>query len=166
MVIDIFELARTHGVIEGSLPLGQANRLRPELRDDAGALVFRIIGAIDPRGRPCASLRLRGELPLTCDRCARELKFAIDHEVDFYFVREASELEALPVTVEDEPEALLGSTHFDVEDLVEEEAILCLPVSPRHATCPESDRSSPAAARPTQRNPFATLPKLLREKGQ
>jgi uncharacterized protein len=38
--------------------------------------------------------------------------------------------------IDDAPdEPLLGSRRFDVAALVEEQAILALPISPRHAAC-------------------------------
>src|SRR5882724_8583243 len=69
--VDTFELARTRGVVEGQLPLSAAPRLRAELRDVSGTIPFRFEGFNDLLGRPAARLRLRGSLPLTCDRCAR-----------------------------------------------------------------------------------------------
>lgn len=154
---DVFELARTGGAIEGSLSLAAAMRLRTGLRHDRGALAFRLEGRYDERGRPAALLHVRGELPLVCDRCRQALEMELDHRAAFFFVRSEAELARLPVT--DEPdEPLVGSRRFDVLALVEDEAILCVPISPRHAHC-----APPPAAQPGEherRSPFAVLAAL------
>jgi uncharacterized protein len=159
--IDVYELARTGGVVEGRLPIDAAQRLRQSLRDEAGELAFRLEGRIDALGRPAARLLLRGTLPLTCDRCAQPLAFEVDHQADFYFLKDERALEGLPITV-DESEPLPGSTSFDLAGLIEEEAILCIPVSPRHAQCPRPAEQPGKAARSMKPNPFAVLPDLLR----
>jgi uncharacterized protein len=161
MSIDVFELARLNGVTEGQVPLEAAVRLQADLRSVSGAIEYRLEGRIDASGRPAARLSLRADLPLTCDRCGQLLTFHLEHQGSFYFVREESELAALPITTEDEAEPLLGSTSFDVAALVEEEAILSLPISPRHAECtPPADEAGSAGAE----NPFAVLSGLLQKR--
>lgn len=161
--IDAFELARLGGVVEGQLAFGRATRLRSDLREDDGAVGFRLQGLIDAYGRPAARLMLQGTLPLICDRCARPLDFPIEHKATFYFVREESELAAVPVVAEEDAEPLLGSASFDVGALVEDEAILCIPVSPRHSACPtKGARDVPDDSK--QPHPFAGLAGLLRNK--
>jgi uncharacterized protein len=156
---DVFELARTGAAIEGSLSLASALRLRAGLRHDRGALAFRLEGRYDERGRPAALLHLRGELPLVCDRCQQALELTLEHRAAFFFVRSEAELARLPVT--DEPdEPLVGSRRFDVLALVEDEAILCVPISPRHAQC-----AAPLAVARAEdeRRPFAALARLRGE---
>jgi uncharacterized protein len=159
--IDVFELARTGGAVDGRLTFDDAPRLRASLREGAGAIDFRFVGSIDRQGRPAARLMLRGELPLTCDRCTQALQLQLAHATDFFFVREERELAELPVTVEDDAEPVLGSTYFDVGALVEDETILCLPLSPRHAECPAPAGGVEPPRRADRRNPFAVLPDLL-----
>jgi uncharacterized protein len=153
---DVFELARTGAALEGALPLAAALRLRAGLRHNRGALSFRFEGRFDERGRPAALLHVWGELPLVCDRCQRALELQLDHRAAFFFVRSEAELARLPVT--DEPdEPLVGSRRFDVAALVEDEAILCVPISPRHAQCA---LPVPAAPGDGGRKPFAALARL------
>jgi uncharacterized protein len=92
------------------------------------------------------------------------MPFNLDHVAEFYFVADERELAQLPVTVEEDEEPVLGSAHFDVAALVEDEAILCLPVSPRHAQCPAASAAVNAAENGDARTPFAALPDLLNGK--
>jgi uncharacterized protein len=164
--IDIFELARLGSIVEGRLAFDTARRLRASLRDAAGAVDYRLRGYIDERGRPAAHLHLRGDLPLICDHCGRSMDLRLDHEATFYFLRDENEIAALPVVADEDAEPLLGSSAFDVSKLVEDEAILCIPVSPRHTECGESAKAPETSTRETRTNPFAKLPGLLRKNGR
>jgi uncharacterized protein len=164
--VDVFELARGGGVIEGQVPLGATARLRANLHGDSGTIDFRLQGRVDELGRPGAQLLLRTDLPLRCDRCAQPLDLHLEHEGNFYFVHDEDELAALPVTPDDDVEPLLGSTDFDVAALVEDETILSIPISPRHAVCPAPLVDTDKVARKTTQNAFAALPELLRKTGR
>jgi uncharacterized protein len=158
--VDVFELARTGGDVEGSAPFERLARLRPSLADVVGELAYALRGFVDDRGRPAAELDFRGTVQLTCDRCGRPLPFTLAGSARYYFVRTEDELARIPVDdTADEP--LLGAARFDLLDLVEDEAILGLPISPRHADCEAGAVSAPAladdAARP---HPFAALARL------
>jgi uncharacterized protein len=88
----------------------------------------------------------------------------IEQESAFYFVHEESELAELPVSADEESEPLLGSDRFDVAALVEDETILCIPVSPRHDACAVSTDGVTSPTTREVRNPFAALSSLLRDK--
>ena len=164
--VDVFDLAQSGGSVEGRLPLGQAMRLRAQLRDTPGAIDYRLDGLVDARGRLAARLFLRATLPLTCDRCALPMELPLDEGATFYFVRDEAELAAVPVEADDDAEALLGSDRFDIEALVEDEAILCIPVSPRHTVCPVSgeEKLFPRQRTESGANPFVQLAVLLNRK--
>jgi len=70
----------------------------------------------------------------------------------------------------DDYDVLVGSGRFDVLDLVEDEAIMALPIAPRHSACDLPDAHLPAgqnaprsrngASSPERENPFAVLASL------
>lgn len=159
--IDVFELARTAGRVEGLLPVAQMARLTPSLVRTEGELAFEMRGYLDPRGRPAAALSFRGAPLMTCDRCGAPVTCQLAGSARFYFVRSEQELARIPVD-ESEDEPLLGSERFDLYELLEDEAILALPISPRHADCSLPAQAAPdtgmdAADRP---HPFASLAQL------
>ncbi len=153
MRVDVFELGRTAASVQGALDLGAAPRLRESLADERGSITFRFDGLIDDQGRPGALLRLDGEVRIRCDRCGEPLAYSLDHAARFQFVDHEAELARLPVTVDD-VEALIGSASFDLAQLVEDEVILILPLSPRHERCGAPVRAGDADERP---NAFAML---------
>ncbi|HEX7155671.1 MAG TPA: DUF177 domain-containing protein, partial [Burkholderiaceae bacterium] len=94
-----------------------------------------------------------------CDRCGGDHPWTLDERRGFFFVRSERELNALPIEV-DGDEALLGSAAFDLDDLVEDEAILLVPISPRHPQCAPAAGPPQDAAEPDRQRPFAALAKL------
>lgn len=166
--IDVFDLSRTGAQWDGSVPLAALPRLRASLLAEAGgpatALRFACDSGPDSQGRPALRLQLHAVLPLRCDRCGAALHFALASHSSFYFVETEAQLAA--IAIDDTPEeALLGSRHFDLAELIEDEAILQLPISPRHDRCPpaavaagRTAAPAPAPAPGAQRpHPFATL---------
>lgn len=144
---DVWELARTASALTGDLCLADLPRLGAEVCEVAGALRYRIDGRIDGHGRPAALLEVDGTVRVRCDRCGGPVDMPIHERAQFFFVAEEAELARLPI--EDTPEeALLGSHRFDIAALVEDQALLALPISPRHAHCaappPEDERAAPA----------------------
>jgi uncharacterized protein len=161
---DVWELARQRRELGGELPLAQAERLVSELFDAAGVLRFRLRGYVDQRGRTAAALELNGTVRARCDRCGGPVEVPIAERALFYFVADEAELASLPI--DDAPdEPLLGARRFDVAGLVEDQAILALPISPRHADCaaPTLADEGPPAEGPSRR-PFAALAELKRRR--
>jgi uncharacterized protein len=177
-VIDIFALAERGAQVAGAADPAEMARLEGLAAPLGGGdgVHFVLQGRIDAQGRPAASLHLQGAVTLRCDRCEQPLHWQIDERREFYFVRTERELAAIPVDELDE-EALLGSTHLDLDTLIEDEAILALPLSPRHAVCPATQATTESAApavapapprgvagdaggAPRSHRPFATLARL------
>jgi uncharacterized protein len=132
--VDVFALARTSGHCEGRMEIAAMERLAPLLTEASGTVQWALDGSTDARGRPAAQLTLHAKLSLACDKCGSDLQMPVDVAADFWFVRNSEELESLPVDVVDE-EPLIGNSRFSVAQLVEDELILAIPISPRHPRC-------------------------------
>jgi uncharacterized protein len=157
--VDVLELAREGGSVEGEVEAAELKRLAPMLASPTGRIRFHLQGRIDEHGRSAANLRIQGLLKLTCDRCGATLEWALDESDGFFFVDDEAQLGALPIAPEgDEP--LLASRRFDLQDLVEDQTILALPISPRHPGCEQPD----ATDQPGQgtSRPFSVLASLKR----
>jgi uncharacterized protein len=162
---DVWELARRRAAVQGEIALSDASRLAAQLIDTQGALHYRLSGMIDERGRAAARLELDGVLRTRCDRCGGAVALPIREHALFYFVADEAELAALPI--DDSPEeALLGSHHFDLLALVEDQAILALPISPRHEDCAAAvDAGVGARADGETQRPFGVLAALKKGTG-
>ena len=157
--VDVLEMARDGGSVEGELEAAQLGRLSALLVPPMGRIRYRFEGLIDEQGRNGAKLRIEANLGLKCDLCGERVDWALDESERFFFVEDEAQLGALPITVDgDEP--LLASRQFDLQDLIEEQTILALPISPRHPHCKvpaPAEASEPGAA-----GPFAALASLKR----
>jgi uncharacterized protein len=162
-VIDAFALASERGSIHGELPLGRLPRLAGMLLDTAGVLTYAIQGQIDDQGHPGATMHLQADLVLCCQRCNSPVTFRLDRTAMFRFAKSDDELASRPIE-DDEIEDIVASRHLEVAPWVEDEAILSLPVVPRHESCrpPTSPSSSPEtkASRERDPHPFAVLARL------
>lgn len=173
--VDTDQLSRSGSRLTGRLPVAGLQRLAPQLASAAGEIEYELAGELDERARPAATLRAHGTLTQRCDLCERDVTLPLDIAAQYYFVADARSLDELPLEGDDEREPLVGGRRFDVAGLVEDEAILALPISPRHPACeaelaargavgdgaavtetPEAEPGEPAP-RP---NPFAVLAKL------
>lgn len=159
--IDVFELARMAGAVEGVLPLAQMRRLVPSLAGADGDLKFELRGCVDLRGRPAARLSFRAQAAMTCDRCGAAVDCELSGSAQYYFVRTERQLAQIAVD-DSEEEPLLGSARFDLHELLEDEAILALPIAPRHGACAGPTRATLGevgeASEPS--HPFAALAPL------
>jgi uncharacterized protein len=157
-IVDVFELARERGVVEGELVLDTLPRLALSLVRADGALHFCIRGEVDAHGHPGAEMQLHADLVLQCQRCNEELKYELRRTARFRFVASEEDLAAIPI-VDDDVEVIVGSHAMAVAPWVEDEAILSLPLVPRHDECrPEyADETEATHAEPDRPHPFAVL---------
>lgn len=117
-------------------------------------------------------LTLAGELSVTCERCLQPMAVAVSARRGFEFVETAEQ-------ADQETEAWLDSTEPDPEmaeidilsledgisllDLVEDEALLSMPQTPKHASC-EPPAETGFGEEPETTQPFAGLRDLLKGK--
>ena len=154
--IDSFELSRSGRCVEGEVAVGQLLRLAEFVTTAQDRLRYKISGLIDEDGYPAADLHLEGGLQLICQRCNAALDFELNRTARFRFVATEEELNALPIE-DDEIEAIVGSPSMSVYDWVEDEAILSLPLVPRHGECSAPSQTEGHLATVTAPNPFAVL---------
>ena len=162
ITIDVYALARREAQWHGKIALAAMPRLGASLLRTEGSIAYRCRAGRDARGRPALHLELHGNLILRCDRCGGECDLAIGASRQFFFVPTEAELAAQPID-ETPEEALLGSAHFDLAALIEDEAILQLPISPRHEQCELLGRLTQTEVPGEPVHPFAALA-VLRER--
>ena len=105
-------------------------------------------------------MQLSADLVLECQRCNQELIHRLQRDAQFRFVASEEELNALPIE-DDEVDVVVGTHHMDLAAWVEDEAILSLPLVPRHEDCrpavPLTAAEEAAGAGEPPPNPFAAL---------
>ena len=107
--------------------------------------------------------------PMTCQRCLELVDVRLQVDRSFRFVADE---ETAAAQDDDVPEDLLVQTSdFNLQQLIEDELVLELPLIARHEVCPlqpvlaarDPDFEPAAAGRP---NPFAVLARLKPGKGE
>ena len=157
-VIDSLEFARTGQELRGEVRVAQLTRLADSLFDAAGNLRFSLCGGYDAERRPRLDLRVEGEINLRCQRCLGSLAYQVATESSLLVLTGKTGGETAQIV---DLDGIPADPHTDVRALVEDEALLALPIAPRH---PEGQCN--AAVKTTQdgaASPFAVLAKLKRQ---
>ena len=156
-VIDSLEFARTEQTLHGMLPVSSLTRLQDSLHDALGQVEISVQGGTDAQRRPVLNLDITGALYLRCQRCLGRLEFPVQVRNTLLLVSQADadrgEFDEL------ETDWIVASRELPIAGLVEDELILSLPYSPRHAEgqCAHGEASAAVAAKAS---PFAKLAEL------
>ena len=137
--IDSTAFARKGEAIQGRVPVASLTRLLSAGVEARGMLHWAVEGFVGrdelQRQRDYLRVRTRFSPWMTCSRCLEPVEVAELH-TDTRFRFAASEQQAAAEDREvDEEEVLAASPHLDLAALVEDEAILALPMAPAHVTC-------------------------------
>lgn len=144
----------------GQNSLADFDRLIADLPEQqAGSQVqWSLQGRGTSTGRRFIQVRASAPVTLECQRCLRPFVLPVQVDNRLEVVREPSELEG---DEDEEIERIVGSSRFDVLELIEDELILSLPSVPKHDQCPSAPSSTNEpvveAVRPS---PFAVLERL------
>jgi uncharacterized protein len=161
-IIDAFDFCRQKQERSGELALSDLPRLAAELTDNNGSLQWTVRGGVDGQGHSKLNLSVSGPVHLRCQRCLGPFEFDIDSESVLLLAGDEASADTLEAQLDDDSvDVVVGSRTMDMAALIEDEALLALPVSPRHEICP--DQSALDALRKERPDsPFAVL-KNLRE---
>jgi uncharacterized protein len=131
-VIDSLEFARSEQELTGALPVARLERLHDVLTDTDGTLAYTLRGGKDERQRPFLELAIGGELHLQCQRCLETLNYPVRLESRLLVIPRGEQLDEL-MDDPSAPDAIEANAELNVAELLEDEVLLSLPLSPRHA---------------------------------
>jgi uncharacterized protein len=167
--LDVRRLAAEGAELSGEWPLRELARLcdaaaaeRPPTAADRVAWNVRgeQTGGVEPQ--IWIDLDARTALAVQCQRCLAAMDVDVRVSRRFRFV--AGEAAAAQLDAESEDDVLALTRDFDLQELVEDELLLALPIVPMHAECPGPlPRSETDHERDAVPNPFAVLASLRRE---
>jgi len=161
LLVDPFGFAREASEISESRPVAGFERLVAALFEPSGTLDFRVRGRVDRDGKHWLELSVSGVLVVQCQRCLEALEWPLQVSNLLLLVEEGQDLPDDEM-LEDAWDSLPASGRLDVLALVEDEALLNLPIAPRHDDC-----SAPSRADGGERtSPFAGLARLRKPEGR
>ncbi len=137
--VDSVAFARRREAVEGQVEISSLARLVSAGVEARGMLVWAVEGFVgrDQLQRQREYLRVQTTFSpwMTCSRCLEAVAVPELH-TDTRFRFAASEQQAAAEDREaDEEEVIAASPHLDLAALVEDEAILALPMAPVHPAC-------------------------------
>ena len=158
-VIDSLEFARTAQHLRGTVPIVDLARLADSLFDAGGELTYELTGGHDDRQRPRVQLAVAGSINLTCQRCLGSLAYTVTVQTSLLVLTEQAGDETADL---DDLDGIPAHAHTDVWSIVEDEILLAIPLSPRHA---EGQRSQAVkAAANSTASPFSVLARLKQQR--
>ncbi|OAM52995.1 hypothetical protein A7981_06075 [Methylovorus sp. MM2] len=163
MIINNIEFARKALEFHDTIAVSQFLRLHDAIASDKGALNWHLLGSVDSGGKMTLQLQVQGSLELICQRCLEPFEFNLDIYSKFILVMNESDIPSEDDDSGDE-DYLLADTQMQVNELIEDEILLALPLAPKHddEDCSASDKVN-ALKKPS---PFAVLQGLKTGKNQ
>ena len=170
--LDVAALAERGAALEGQWPLEQLTRVMDDAPQPSGESVrWAAQGALKPvkGGVPQVRLRLeaRATVERVCQRCLQPVALPLQVQREFVFVKDEDEAAALDADSDDDVLTLTRS--LNLQELVEDELLLELPLVPRHDRCPQALEVPASVARlegeadsEAPAHPFAVLAQLKR----
>lgn len=159
-VIDAFEFCRLKERREGEIAVSDLPRLAEESVNKFGSLRWSLQGGKDSLGHPQLLLSVAGTVQLICQRCLTPFAFDIESESVLVLAGDDASADAIETLLDDEAvEVIVGSKNFSIVELIEDEALLAIPTSPKHDVCP--DQLMAGTSKDVEKvSPFAILKNL------
>jgi uncharacterized protein len=159
-VIDAFEFCRRKEYLEGENAVADLPRLAEESVDRFGTIRWSLQGGSNSLGHPEMTLSVSGSVKLLCQRCLAPFEFDIESGSTLILAKDEGSADEIEALLADESiEVIVGSKACNVTDLVEDEVLLAIPLSPKHDVCPDQLVSA-ALQDVTPASPFAVLKNL------
>ncbi|HTH44918.1 MAG TPA: YceD family protein [Oxalicibacterium sp.] len=138
LVIDAFEFCRLKERLEGETPVADLKRLAAECVNPSTSLRWSLQGGTDALGHPQLTMSVAGDVQLICQRCVKPMDFSFAPESILLIANSEEHADQIEEAIADESiDVIVGSKAMQVMELVEDEALLALPLSPRHEACPD-----------------------------
>ncbi|MEO6918853.1 MAG: YceD family protein [Collimonas sp.] len=162
-VIDAFEYSRHKERREGEIAVADLSRLADESADRSGVLHWVLVGGADSLGHPQLTMSVTGAIKIMCQRCLTPFAFDIDAESVLVLAKDEESADEIDALLDnDEIDVIVGTKSLNIVELIEDEALLALPLSPKHPVCP--DQSALEGLKSSKKeSPFAMLKNLKQQ---
>jgi uncharacterized protein len=138
LVIDAFEFCRLKERLDGEAPVADLKRLAADCVNPSTSLRWSLQGGSDALGHPQLTMSVEGSVQLICQRCVKPMDYSFASESRLLLANSEEQADGIEEAIADDTiDVIVGSRAMKVMELVEDEALLALPLSPRHETCPD-----------------------------
>jgi uncharacterized protein len=158
--IDPFKVSRLAERLEGETPIAAMERLAEAAHDKVGNISWVVQGGIDRFDYPQLSLHVTGAVNLLCQRCLTPLRFEIDSQALLVLAKDEARADEIEAQLADDAiDVIVTSNELNLNDLIEDEALLSLPFAPKHDVCPDATALTDLVKN-DKASPFAVLKNL------
>jgi uncharacterized protein len=156
-VIDGFEFCRFNERREGEIAVADLPRLAQETVDQSGIVRWSLQGDQGRLGYPKLTLSVSGTVQLMCQRCLTPFAFTIASDSGLVLAKDEESIDGIEALLADDAiDVVAGSSTMNIAELIEDEALLAIPQSPKHEVCP--DQATLDALKNAKKvSPFAVL---------
>ncbi|MES2537285.1 MAG: YceD family protein [Pseudomonadota bacterium] len=160
LVIDPIEFSRLRDQRQGEIAVSGLTRLAAELIDDSGTLTWSLKGGSGKLGYPQLTIAVSGSVQLRCQRCLAPLAFTISSESLLILAPDEASADSIDALLDDDTiDVIVAVKELDVVGLIEDEALLALPLAPKHEICPDEEQLD-ALKNAKSDSPFSVLKNL------
>ena len=157
-VIDTFEFSRLKEHREGELAVADFARLREELAEPSGLVKWSLQGGTDGLGHAQLTLSVSTSVKLMCQRCLTPFALDISSESVLLLAKDDAAADALEAqSPDDSIEVMVGSKATNILELIEDEVLLSVPLSPKHERCPDQALQDGGDVAAKRISPFEVL---------
>ncbi len=132
--IDIPRLVKHRGHFQGSYSLAQLTRVHDRLHTIEGKVDFSLDFQHDEQWRMCVIGQLSSTVIMECQRCLQAVRVEIQQPIALIALAEGQSDENLPEGYEP---LWLEDSPLKLQELIEDELILAMPMIARHDPCPD-----------------------------
>lgn len=137
-VIDAFDFCRLGERREGEIAVADMPRLAAECTSSSGILRWSLQGGVNVSGYSQLVMSVSGEVQVACQRCITPLAHTIASDQILVLAKNEEQADEIEALLEDDAiDVIVGDKAMKILDLVEDEALLSLPLAPKHDVCPE-----------------------------
>ena len=161
IVIDAFMFSRQKERRQGQIAIFELARLAKECPDASGMLHWSLVGEAGKLGHLQLTVSISATVQPVCQRCLKPFPLDISSQAALILAKDEDDADKIEEMLDDdEYEVIVGSKEMNLLDLIEDEALLALPLSPRHDVCP--DASALEAQQSSKPSPFSVLKGMKR----
>jgi DUF177 domain-containing protein len=161
-VVDAWEFARLGQTAEGSLQVADCRRLLPLLSSGDAQAHYVVRGSVDEHGRAMLDLAVDASVELVCQRCLQPFRLPLAARNRLRLIDADPEWSLEEADrAGHEADEVVADAALDLRELVEDELLLALPLSPRHETCKFAGSGNEAR----RESPFGVLARLRKPAG-
>jgi uncharacterized protein len=156
VVIDALEFCRVNERREGRIAVADLPRLGADCADQSGELSWSLEGGTGRLDFAQLRLAVSGTVQLMCQRCLTPFAHEIAAESVLMLAKDEERADEMDELLDDDTiDVIVASKTLNVSDLVEDEALLALPLSPKHEVCPDATQLELLKSK--KESPFAAL---------